>query len=136
MSRAHSLYVHSRTTCCVFCRCAVDAAAGTVSGVQASLQSASEVLMFITATIVNRPAQFPWLMAASCAAVCFAACLFFVHAWHTAGSSRQEVLAALAGWFGRKPLAPGQDHAPTQETQQLSVYSHCRVAAADGRERG
>lgn len=122
MREVQSLYVHSHTTCCVFCRCAVGAV-GTVSGVQASLQSAFEVLMFITAIIVSRPPQFPWLMAASCAAVCSAACLYFSNAWQTAGGSRQELLAALAGWFGRKPLTPGQGHAPTHSTQ-LSVYSH------------
>lgn len=130
MREVQGLYVHSRTTCCVFCRCAV-AAAGTVSGVQASLQSAFEMLTFITATIVSRPPQFPWLMAASCAAVCAAACLFFSNAWQTAGGSRQEVLAALTGWFGRK-LTPGQGDAPTHATLQLSMYSP--VQGGSGRQ--
>lgn len=54
--------------------------AGTVSGVQASLQSAFEVMSFLVGALINRPQQFHWLMAGSCAAACAAAGLFQTYA--------------------------------------------------------
>jgi hypothetical protein len=54
--------------------------AGTVSGVQASLQSAFEVLSFVVGAVINRPQQFHWLMAGSCTAVLAATGLFQIYA--------------------------------------------------------
>jgi hypothetical protein len=58
----------------VCCMCA-----GTVSGVQASLQSAFEILSFVAGAVVSSPQQFHWLMAGSSAAVAAAAGLY--HVW-------------------------------------------------------
>jgi hypothetical protein len=54
--------------------------AGTVSGVQASLQSAFEVLSFLVGAVIHRPQQFHWLMAGSCAAILAATALFQTYA--------------------------------------------------------
>jgi hypothetical protein len=53
---------------------------GTVSGVQASLQSAFEILSFIAGSILHQPSQFHMLMAGSCGAVATAAGLYAAHA--------------------------------------------------------
>lgn len=56
------------------------ACAGTVSGVQASLQSSFEIGSFIAGTILRSPKDFHWLMAGSCAAVATAAATFYAFA--------------------------------------------------------
>jgi hypothetical protein len=50
--------------------------AGTVSGVQGSLQSAFQMAAYIAGLAVPQPERFPWLMAASCGVVALAALLF------------------------------------------------------------
>lgn len=50
--------------------------AGAVSGVQASLQSAFEILSFAAGAVVSRPQWFHWLMTGSCGAVVAAAVLY------------------------------------------------------------
>lgn len=49
---------------------------GAVSGVQASLQSAFEILSFVAGAVVSRPQWFHWLMTGSCGAVLAAAVLY------------------------------------------------------------
>lgn len=69
------------TTHCRVCR----HPAGTVSGVQASLQSAFEILSFAAGTAVSKPEKFHWLMTGSCTAVGLAACLYYSYACLPAG---------------------------------------------------
>jgi hypothetical protein len=66
--------------------------AGTVSGVQASLQSAFEVVSFLAGAVVNQPQQFHWLMTGSCGTVGLAAIVYLTYAGSAAGSRAQRQL--------------------------------------------
>jgi hypothetical protein len=52
---------------------------GTVSGVQASVQSLCEIASFVAGSILSRPQQFPALMAGSCCAVASAGGLYLAY---------------------------------------------------------
>lgn len=53
--------------------------AGTVSGVQSSIQSFFEILSFVAGCIIHKPEQFHWLMSGSCAAVLAAGGLYLIY---------------------------------------------------------
>lgn len=55
-------------------------AAGTVSGVQAALQSFFEILSFVAGCVIHQPERFHWLMLSSCLAVAAAAGLYALFA--------------------------------------------------------
>lgn len=71
-------------------------AAGTVSGVQASIQSFFEILSFVAGCVVNKPEHFHWLMSGSCCAVASAAALYAAFAARDRISSGACELGAAA----------------------------------------
>lgn len=72
----HVVACPARTSSRVLLLVCARAVTGTVSGVQAALQSLFEVASFVAGCIAPRPELFPWLMAGSCCAVGAAAALY------------------------------------------------------------
>jgi hypothetical protein len=92
MSTRHPIFLCVNTTfasavCRHACFCCCTAA-GTVSGVQASIQSFFEICSFIAGIVVHQPHRFHWLMLASCVSVAAAAGLYFTFVCRGSGSAR------------------------------------------------
>ncbi|KAF8060042.1 solute carrier family 40 member 1 [Scenedesmus sp. PABB004] len=73
---------------------------GTVSGVQASLQSAFEIASFVAGCVLHRPEQFPVLMAGSVCAVAAAAALYAAHACRGGGRAAPGPAAVVVAHHG------------------------------------
>lgn len=73
------------------------AAAGTVTGVQGSMQSLFEIISFVAGSILSAPPEFHWLMLGSLCAISGAGLLYLAYA----------LRGARRGWRPYRQLVDG-----------------------------
>lgn len=107
-------------------------AAGTVSGVQASIQSFFEICSFIAGCIVHRPEQFHWLMVGSVCAVLTAAGLYLAFVCRGAGNVNGDAGPSRAGLAGVLPVSISSRSGAQQEYGRLETARHSTADSEAG----